>query len=68
MTTTSSANPTRHERYGGDEATEQRSDGRRDRGRRADQRVRLLARRALEVAVDERLHRRAAAATRRARR
>ena len=43
---------------GGDEAAEQRADGGRDRGRGADQRVGLLLRRALEVAVDQRLHRR----------
>ena len=41
---------------GGDESAEQRSDRRRDRRRRPDQRVRLLLRRAFEVAVDERLH------------
>ena len=37
--------------------SEQRPDRGGDRGRRADQRVRLLLRRALEVAVDQRLHR-----------
>ena len=43
---------------GGDEAAEQRPDGGGDRRRGADQGVDLLLRRALEVAVDERLHRR----------
>ena len=42
---------------GRDEPAEQRPDRGGDRGRRTDQRVRLLAGRALEVAVDERLHR-----------
>ena len=43
---------------GRDEPAEQRPDGRGDRRRGADQRVGLLLRGALEVAVDERLHRR----------
>ena len=42
---------------GGDEAAEQRADRGGDRGRGADQRVGLRLRRALEVAVDQRLHR-----------
>ncbi len=42
---------------GGDEAAEQRADRGGDRGRRADQRVGLLLRGALEVAVDQGLHR-----------
>ena len=41
---------------GGDEPAEQRADGRGDGGRRPDQGVGLLLGRALEVAVDERLH------------
>ena len=41
---------------GRDEPAEQRPDRGRDRGRRADQRVDPLLRRALEVAVDQRLH------------
>ena len=43
---------------GGQEAADQRPDGGGDRRRGADQRVGLLLRRALEVAVDQRLHRR----------
>ena len=43
---------------GRDEPAEQRPDRGGDRRRGTDQRVRLLARRAFEVAVDERLHRR----------
>jgi hypothetical protein len=43
---------------GGDEAAEQRADGSRDRGRGADQGVDLLLSGPMEVAVDERLHRR----------
>ena len=43
---------------GGDEPAEERPDGRGDRGRGADERVDPLLGRALEVAVDERLHRR----------
>ena len=58
MTTASSRKPTRQDRIGGDEAAEERPDRGGDRGRRADQRVRLLLRRSLEVAVDQRLHRR----------
>ena len=42
---------------GRDEPAEQRPDRGRDRGRGTDQRVRLRAGRAFEVAVDERLHR-----------
>ena len=42
---------------GGDEAAEQRPDRGGDRGRRSDQRIGLLLRRSLEVAVDQRLHR-----------
>ncbi len=42
----------------GQEAAEQRADGGGDRRGGADQRVGLLLRRALEVAVDQRLHRR----------
>ena len=42
---------------GGDEAAEQRPDGGGDRGCRSDQRIGLLLCRALEVAVDQRLHR-----------
>ncbi len=43
---------------GGDEAAEQRADRRGDRGRGTDQRVDLLLRLALEVPVDQGLHRR----------
>ena len=50
------------------EATEQRPDRGRDRGRGADQRVRLLPGRSLEVPVDQRTASREAAATRRGRR
>ena len=52
------AEPDAPRQIGGDEATEQRSDRGRDRRRGADQRVRLLPGRAVEVAVDQRLHRR----------
>ena len=56
MMTTSSPNPTRHDRIGGDEPAEERADGSGDRCRGADQRVGLLPGSPLEVAVDERLH------------
>ena len=49
------ADPPRQE--GGHEATQQRPYRSRDRGRRPDQRVRLLPGRSLKVAVDQRLHR-----------
>ena len=42
---------------GGDEAAEERADRGGDRGRRSDERIGLLLRRPLEVAVDEGLHR-----------
>jgi hypothetical protein len=57
ITRSSSANATPPRQVGGDEASEQRPDRRGDRGGRSDQRVGLLLSLALEVAVDERLHR-----------
>ena len=56
MTTTSSRNADAPGQVGGDEATEQRPHGGGDRGGRAHEGVDPALRRALEVAVDERLH------------
>ena len=58
MITASSRKPTRQDRKVVMNAAEQRPDRGGDRRRGADQRVDLLLRRALEVAVDQRLHRR----------
>ena len=58
MTTASPRNADPPRQVGGDEPADQRPDRGGDRGRRADQGVHLPLGVALEVAVDQRLHRR----------
>ena len=58
MTTASRKNPTRHDKYVVRKPPMQRPHRRRDRRRRPHQRVRLTPSRPIEIAVDQRLHRR----------